>query len=384
MADPAKGGEPNEQRVTRCDFVSAFDKFERTPQGFIKIPARLHSAGVFTYRRADGSITRELRLPEDLSSQTTLDSLAGAPVAKLHPPDPITPDNVSAYSKGRVSDAVRNDGVKFSEGDIIAQSSDLIADVESGKLREISPGFTCTIEPQQGVYQGQRYDAIQRNIIYNHIALGPKGWGRSGPEVSLRMDAQEILADAPEEKLKVSKDINTNTTIRLDGVDVMVAPEAATVIQNAFSKMGEKVEQYRKDAEKMEAERDTLKEKLAEASDEKKLQTRIDARVSLERAAASVLPEDFDFRGKTDRQIQEAAIKTRNDSLDVSNRSDEYVAARFDALLEMRNDGGWDQLRNAGAGKPPGQTYEAQKAHREMVEAQETAWQKPVSLGLVK
>ena len=28
--------------------------------------------------------------------------------------------------------------------------------------------------------EGERYDAVQRAIRYNHVALGPRGWGRAG------------------------------------------------------------------------------------------------------------------------------------------------------------------------------------------------------------
>lgn len=39
------------------------------------------------------------------------------------------------------------------------------------------------------MHNGEHYDAIQRNIVVNHIALGPKGWGRAGPEVAVKTDS---------------------------------------------------------------------------------------------------------------------------------------------------------------------------------------------------
>ena len=54
--------------------------------------------------------------------------------------------------------------------------------IASGKI-ELSPGYRCVYEMTSGVYNGQHYDAIQRRIRGNHLALVPDG--RSGPDVSV-------------------------------------------------------------------------------------------------------------------------------------------------------------------------------------------------------
>ena len=57
---------------------------------------------------------------------------------------------------------------------------------------------SSTVEPTAGVWEGEKYDGIQRDIRYNHVGLGPEGWGRAGSEVSLRLDgaAVQVRGDA--------------------------------------------------------------------------------------------------------------------------------------------------------------------------------------------
>lgn len=49
--------------------------FERTTEGFLKGRAIITCCGVFTYKRADGTLQRELRLPEEVFAPATLESL---------------------------------------------------------------------------------------------------------------------------------------------------------------------------------------------------------------------------------------------------------------------------------------------------------------------
>ena len=99
------------------------------------------------------------------------------------------------------------------DGDFVScevriQDADAIKDVEDGRLCEVSCGYTCRLDNTPGVYNGEPYDCIQRHIRYNHAAIGPKGWGRAGSEVRLRMDAEGVLVstDAPASYLPAMAD----------------------------------------------------------------------------------------------------------------------------------------------------------------------------------
>lgn len=154
----------------------------------MKVAGRLTRTGVLPYHQADGSVFNELRLPEEVFKTDSLATLAHAPVTDLHG-GMVSPDNVQTLGVGFVSDDVKQDG-RFVAGSAIIQRQDTIGKVSRRELCELSPGYRCWVENTSGEYNGQRYDGIQRDIVYNHLALGPKDWGRAGNEVALRLDGR--------------------------------------------------------------------------------------------------------------------------------------------------------------------------------------------------
>ena len=66
--------------VLRFDFNGSSGEFKRTPQGFLRVNARLSRVGIFDYQS-----TREYRSPEEVFRSDSLESLKGAPVTDRHP-----------------------------------------------------------------------------------------------------------------------------------------------------------------------------------------------------------------------------------------------------------------------------------------------------------
>jgi len=168
---------------------------ERLDNGFLRVDAQITRSGVFRYRRPDGSIRRELRLPAEVFSADAIRSFELAPLTNGHPGEPVTSRNSGKFGVGTVVD-VRADEPWVSAR-IQVEDAGTIEDAEDGK-RELSCGYRCDLEERGGVTMGiagipdgLRYDAIQRNIRGNHVALVETG--RAGPGASLRLDhgAQE-------------------------------------------------------------------------------------------------------------------------------------------------------------------------------------------------
>jgi hypothetical protein len=62
--------------------------------------------------------------------------------------------------------------------------------ITAGK-RQLSPGYDVRLDETPGITpDGKRYDAIQRDIVYEHIAIVTAG--RQGPDVSLRFDGADV------------------------------------------------------------------------------------------------------------------------------------------------------------------------------------------------
>jgi hypothetical protein len=176
----------------RLDRGIALQKPTKLSNGWMRIDGRITRTGVFTYRLPDGKLRRELRLPEEVFKADTMQSFALVPVTDEHPPAFLDATNTKEYARGSVAGTLRQDG-QFVAGEMLVTDADLIAKLEGGKAREISCGYTCDLEESPGELNGERYDAIQRNIRGNHVAIVERG--RAGPEARVRMDAAVCTED---------------------------------------------------------------------------------------------------------------------------------------------------------------------------------------------
>lgn len=60
--------------------------------------------------------------------------------------------------------------------------------IDLGERADVSAGYAARLDFTPGVFEGEAYDCVQREIRFNHVALCPQGRGRSGPEVGVRLD----------------------------------------------------------------------------------------------------------------------------------------------------------------------------------------------------
>lgn len=198
-------------RVSRMDLGEAIRTVESTPSGGRRLSGNFSRVGVFNYRQADGSLQREFRPPEEVFHPDSVASFVGAPITILHPPDMVDPSNWKEYSIGHVLNSSAEP--PYVSGHTDVNHFDGIDKIDSGELKEISTGYTADIDPTPGIWEGQPYDVVQRNILVNHVAFGPNGWGRQGPSVSLRTDSGfAISVDMGTEQL------TNKRVVVLDGV----------------------------------------------------------------------------------------------------------------------------------------------------------------------
>ena len=388
------------EQVRRYD-TSTLPAAKRTPQGYLRVPARLTRTGVLEYKRADGTTRRELRLPEEVFNADSMESLALAPVTDLHPPEMVTPENHKQYSVGVTGEKARQDG-RFLSADLTITNADAIEKVERKDRAEISCGYLCRLELTPGTYKGERYDAIQRGITYNHVAILPAGHGRAGSDVSIRLDSGDGIArfdsdaDVPHADTNAKPKVKTTmdmVEIRIDGVSVEVPKQAKELFareierkDSALKERDDALAEIWSDSEKksgrldaLQAERDDLKARLDEAASPEEIQKRIDARVDLLEQARKVLGAEEKLDGLNDREIREKTIaKAKGEEVNFDGKSDDYVCGLFEATVSAakpRNDA-LGAARAAGASAAQEGRADAKTAREQMIERNRNMWKK--------
>lgn len=156
-----------------------------TPEGYLKDRPILTSTGIFEYTNPDGSVRRELRLPEDVFDPESLSSYKGKPIIITHDAGMVTKDNVQKFQIGTIlSEGYRSgDDVR---AEIVIHDTDAMKDCG---LKELSLGYSLDLDETPGEWHGQRYDAIQRNIRINHLALVREA--RAGDQARLNIDGRD-------------------------------------------------------------------------------------------------------------------------------------------------------------------------------------------------
>jgi hypothetical protein len=184
--------------VIRYDRATRLNKPQVTAQGFLRVDGHVARVGIYEYRKDDGTISLELRPPEEVFHPDSLASYADAPVTLDHPVEgEVTPDNVRKHEVGAVSGSARADGDHVA-ATLVIKDAKAIKLVKAGK-QELSPGYRIKLDERPGAdsrysHPGNptgRYDAVQREIRVNHQALLDRGHARGGNSIRLRMDAAD-------------------------------------------------------------------------------------------------------------------------------------------------------------------------------------------------
>lgn len=325
--------------------------------GFMRDSPIVARTGVYEYRNPDGTIRREYRPADEVFASDALNSFRGKPITVLHPKKgKITAANAFGTAIGSIlSDGYPKDE-KYVACDIVIFAPDKI-----GKHRELSLGYRCDCEETPGVSpDGQAYDAIQRNIRINHLAVVPVA--RAGMKARLNCDGDEIFE---------SEGTQNMSKFKIDGVEHEVHEAVANYITALQSRAdaaeagltatketlagvtASKTElQTKLDA--MTAERDSLKSKVDAAEADKKAavdkavedtKKEVKERAELEADAKKAKCDKTD--GMDNKALKIAIIKAvRGDSLNFDGKSDDYVNAYYDSIRgDLDSNAAGSQLR---------------------------------------
>lgn len=120
------------------------------------------------------------RDPEEVFDPAALASFEGAFVTDGHPPENVTAENFSTYSRGHIQ-GIHREG-DYVVGDIHINDKILASEVLHHGKRQISCGYTCIYQP----LPDGRYKQVR--IRGNHVAVVTRG--RAGASVSIHDSAE--------------------------------------------------------------------------------------------------------------------------------------------------------------------------------------------------
>ncbi|WFU07654.1 DUF2213 domain-containing protein [Rhizobium sp. CB3090] len=310
----------------------------RTGDGYLVADARIARTGIQNYLgaevgRPEMRTVRVYRPGAEVFSEDTLKSAAHRPVTNEHPPEMVTSANWKTYSVGQTGDEIAGEGI-FIRVPLMVSDEAAIQDIESGK-QELSAGYVCDLDFTAGVTPaGEAYDAVQKNIRINHIAIVRRG--RAGSKVRIGDVAAPwgcapLAAPRPNSDHHLNKEGMMSTkTITVDGVRIEVNDQAAELIATLQQRLGDADIAYQKAIAVRDAELDVVKAGLLSDAE---IERRAEARADLIGLAKAIVG-NVKTAGLTDTAIRKAVVLAKVGESAVEGRSDAYIDARFDMLAE--------------------------------------------------
>ncbi|MDX0605227.1 DUF2213 domain-containing protein [Sinorhizobium medicae] len=362
----------------------------RTTDGYLVADVRTARTGIQLYAghevgKPEMSVVKVYRPEAQVFDKASLGSYAHKPVTNDHPDEAVTADNWKALSVGQIGDEVARDG-EFVRVPLIVMDGATISEIEGGK-RELSAGYTCDLAWEPGTTPaGEKYDAIQKDIRINHVAIVQRG--RAGSEARIGDGAGKWgvspvntqIADERIPKMDLRKILVDGLTVETTDQGAQAITKLQKDLESSAAKFADAEKAHQtalaaKDAElaKKDAEIDALKGKILSDAD---LDKRVQARADLV-TKAKVLAKDVKTEGLSDAAIRKAVVVAKLGDAAVADKSEAYIDARFDMLVEDASKNGADPFRTV-VQQGLTQTSDASTsatAHKSMVSELESAWQ---------
>ncbi len=297
-------------------------KITKLETGGYRIEVALSRTGVQRYTDSQGKPYYEYRAPEQVFSPESMASFRGVPVTIGHPKGFVGPDNFKSLTVGHVCDDIRQEG-DLLVGSVVVQDREAIDAIDVDALRDVSCGYSVKVDPTPGqAPDGTHYDAQQVQILGNHLALLPKGQGRGGPEVHMRLDsaldsvsvAETVLPsimpnDRPLPEVQVvpvAAPVDTSKA-RIDQLEGELRAQAATIAQ--------------------------LKASLNKAKDPKRLDSMVAERASLLAVSLPILGNDYRVDGKSPDEIRKDVVAKALPGESLDEVSSDYIKGLFKGVV---------------------------------------------------
>lgn len=334
------------------DRVSAAN-VRRTEDGYLVADAKVARTGIQEYLASEleltdrdpGEVIRVYRPEEEVFSAGAMRTYAYRPMTNNHPDEQVTADNWKSLSIGQTGGEVARDG-EFVRVPLVLMDSQAIADYEGGK-RELSMGYRADIVMQDGkTPDGEQYDAVQKTLRMNHLALVDKARGGDQLRIGDQRNSDDL--DQPRNQPKGGQLMADNLRkVVLDGLTIETTEQgeqAINKLQQQVADAGQKLvdaeESHRqaladkdKEIAKKDGEIDELKKQVMSDED---LDKAVTERADLISRAKVVADEDYS--GKSPADIRKTSVVAVLGDAAVKDKSDDYIEARFDILVDKASE----------------------------------------------
>lgn len=331
------------------------DAPRHTKDGYLAVRARVARTGLYDYAGhevdptnahglRDKAVVKVYRPGDEVFDRASLLSFVGKPVTNDHPHEAVTAANWRDHARGTIMGAIR-DG-EYVAFDFLLTDADAIRAVVDGK-RELSNGYAVDLDYTPGTTpSGQAYDAVQRSIRGNHCALVDRA--RAGSECAIKDGVPICDAITAEQLSALSASLNQDErngamphTLIVDGLQVPnVSDEAKACIEKLQGQIKDQCAaraadkaSHDKTLAAKDAEIDDLK---AKAVDQKQIDALADAKAAVVADGKKIAGEKLgDTNGKTVAEVRRMAVAARLGDAAVTDKSDDYIEARFDGLKSI-------------------------------------------------
>jgi hypothetical protein len=224
------------------------------------------------------------------------------------------------------------DGKQWAQADLQVSASDALNGVATRTLTECSCAYDCTRDWTPGVTaDGEPYDVVFRNLKPNHVALGGNGFARAG------RDAKVLISDG-----ETMQDVLSDSFYAADAADPV--PAAAQPAAQDVAALAKLVNDSTAALTVVTAERDALTAQLAAATQQvakltadaasipAQIADGVKAELAFRTQMLPLMPKDFAFDGKSQRDVRVAAVTKLDPKFVVSDSvTDTYLDAYIDA-----------------------------------------------------
>jgi len=373
----------------------------RTREGFLVAEVRAARSGIYTYAgaevgRPEMDTVRVYRPESTVFDKKTLASFTSLTITNDHPPEMVNSKNWAKYAAGNTGDEILRDG-EYLRIPIIVKDQKAIDEVESGKVG-LSYGYTCDLEFSPGEVNGKQYDAVQKSLTGNHLAIVHSG--RAGPQCKIGDSGEDQMPDNIRKILVDGFGFATVTdeserailalSDKIKKLEGDVKDSAANNLKLA-TETGNEIKSLKdslasKDAElgKKDAEFKLLKDKQ---DDTTHFEQAVADRMDVVARAKKLGIDDSACKGKKNSEIVRLAVQKKMGDSAISNKSDDYIRASFDMLSDSGGMNTDDPIASHMRDSKPhyaGFTNDAadsrEAAHKKMLDDLSNAWKDPAPI----